>query len=61
MMDAVPVADNIESPGTVSYTADDLNTMTIAEIKALAADLGYTVTQTKKADIITEFLKQQEG
>ncbi len=56
MMDAVP-----ESPGTVSYTADDLNAMTIAEIKALASDLGYTVTQTKKADIITEFLGQQEG
>lgn len=57
------MANNIESPGTVStsYTADDLNAMTIAEIKALAADLGYTVTQTKKADIIAEFLGQQEG
>ena len=61
MMDAVPAADDIESPGTVSYTADDLNAMTIAEIKALAADLGYTVTQTKKADIIAEFLGQQKG
>lgn len=56
MMDAVP-----ESQGAASYTADDLNAMTIAEIKTLAADLGYTVTQTKKADIITEFLGQQEG
>lgn len=61
MMDTVLVADNIESPGTVSYTADDLNAMTIAEIKTLASDLGYTVTQTKKADIIAEFLGQQEG
>ena len=58
MMDAVPVADGL---GTVSYTADDLNAMTIAEIKALAADRGYTVTQTKKADIIAQFLGQQEG
>lgn len=56
MMDAVP-----ESQGAASYTADDLNAMTIAEIKALAADLGYTVTQTKKAEIIAEFLGQQEG
>lgn len=56
MMDAVP-----ESQGAASYTADDLNAMTIAEIKALAAYLGYTVTQTKKAEIIAEFLGQQEG
>lgn len=63
MMDAVSVADGSKSPDTVStsYTADDLNAMTIAEIKALAADLGYTVTQTKKANIIAEFLGQQEG
>lgn len=35
--------------------------MTIAEIKALAVDLGYTITATKKADIIAEFITQQEG
>ena len=35
--------------------------MTISEIKALADELGYTITSTKKADIITEFLSQQEG
>lgn len=35
--------------------------MTIAEIKALAAELGYTITATKKADIIAEFIEQQEG
>lgn len=34
--------------------------MTIAEIKALANELGYTITETKKADIIAEFLAQQE-
>lgn len=34
--------------------------MTIAEIKALAAELGYSVTKTRKADIIQEFLVQQE-
>lgn len=33
--------------------------MTIAEIKALAADLGYSITATKKADIIAEFIAQQ--
>lgn len=35
--------------------------MTISEIKALADELGYTITANKKADIITEFLEQQEG
>lgn len=35
--------------------------MTIAEIKALAAELGYSITKTRKADIIAEFMEQQEG
>ena len=35
--------------------------MTISEIKALADELGYTITAIKKADIIAEFLAQQEG
>jgi hypothetical protein len=34
--------------------------MTIAEIKALAAELGYSITKTRKAEIIQEFLTQQE-
>lgn len=33
--------------------------MTIAEIKSLAEQLGYGITNTKKADIIDEFLAQQ--
>jgi hypothetical protein len=33
--------------------------MTISEIKALADELGYTITTTKKAEIIAEFLAQQ--
>jgi len=38
-----------------------LNSLTIAEIKSLAEELGYSITKTKKADIIEEFLAQQEG
>lgn len=34
--------------------------MTIPEIKALAVELGYSITKTKKAEIIAEFLAQQE-
>ena len=33
--------------------------MTIANIKSLAAELGYSITKTIKADIIAEFLEQQ--
>ena len=33
--------------------------MTIAEIKALAVELGYSITKTRKADIIDEFLSQE--
>ena len=42
-----------------AYTAESLNDMTISEIKALADELGYSITATKKADIISEFLAQQ--
>lgn len=34
--------------------------MTIAEIKSLAVELGYSITKTRKAEIIDEFLMQQE-
>lgn len=34
--------------------------MTISEIKALAAELGYSITRTRKAEIISEFIEQQE-
>lgn len=34
--------------------------MTIAQIKALAVELGYSITKTRKAEIIEEFLTQQE-
>jgi hypothetical protein len=33
--------------------------MTIAQIKELAAQRGYSITKTVKADIIEEFLLQQ--
>lgn len=43
-----------------SYTADDLSARTVAQIKSLAAELGYSITKTAKAGIIAEFLEQQE-
>ena len=42
-------------------TEASLSAMTVAQIKALAEARGYTITATKKVDMITEFLAQQEG
>lgn len=41
------------------YTSDELNAMTVEQIKALAAERNYIITKTAKADIISEFLTQQ--
>ena len=37
----------------------ELNALTIAQIRAIAEEKGYTLTTSKKADIIAEFLAQQ--
>ena len=50
-----------EEENSAAFSADDLSAMTIAQIKALAAEHGYTITKTLKADIIAEFLAQQDG
>ena len=47
---------------TPTYTADDLESMTKAEILALAESLGYSMTTTSsntKNEIIADFLVQQ--
>lgn len=33
--------------------------MTISQISELADNLGYTITATKKAEILAQFLEQQ--
>ena len=44
---------------SVEYSESDLSEMTVAQIKALASDLGYSITKVIKADVIREFLAQQ--
>ena len=46
-------------PVKSSYTSEELNAMTIDQIKGIAAAKGYTVTKTTKAEIIAEFLATQ--
>ncbi len=46
-------------PVKASYTSEELNRMTVDAIKTVATAKGYTITETIKAEIITEFLTQQ--
>lgn len=43
------------------YSEEQLNGMTIDQIKALAAGMGYEITKSVKAEIIAEFLEQQNA
>lgn len=60
-----PSQPNDEQPSTRMmdapkvYSADELNGMKVSEIKSLAEGLGYSITKLIKADIIEEFLAQQ--
>lgn len=49
--------DDPEDDGT--YTQEELETMTVASIEAIAAEKSYTLTGTTKADKITSFLTAQ--
>ena len=41
-------------------TQDELSNMTVAEIRSLAAQNGYKITATKKADVVSQYLEQQK-
>lgn len=53
-----PVKTDMSSEPVI-YSESDLSGMTVSQIKALAVDLGYSITKTLKADVINEFLAQQ--
>lgn len=42
-----------------AYTEGELNAMTVEQLKSLAAESGYAVTKTAKADIVAEILAAQ--
>lgn len=41
------------------YSKDELEDMTVSEIRAVAEDRGYTIGQGRKAELIEEFLAAQ--
>lgn len=56
---SMAVNDATVAGDDAKYTEEELNAMTVDQIKALAADCGYSITQTTKAEIIAEFMQQQ--
>lgn len=48
---------DLNSDGKLSE--EELSALTIAQIKAMATELGYTITARTKAEIIAQFLEQQ--
>lgn len=44
-----------------NYTEQELEKMTVSSIKKIASDRGYSITKTLKSDIISEFIKEQNG
>ena len=48
------------SQGKAACSERELSKMTVSQIKELAAKAGYSVTATKKAEIIRQFINQQE-
>lgn len=48
-------------PDDETYTEEQLNDMTVNDIKAIAQARGYVITKTVKAEIIAEFLEQQNA
>ena len=52
-------ADQILEP-TKKYRKSELEAMTAEEIKQLATTKSYTITKTKKDEIISEFIAEQK-
>ena len=48
---------DLNSDGKLSE--EELSALTIAQIKAMATELGYTITARTKAEIIAQFIEQQ--
>ena len=52
-------ADEADTDSDNKLSESELSALTIAQIKAIAAELGYTITARTKAAIIEQFLEQQ--
>lgn len=55
----IQYAEEFDEEFQSSYTEEELNALTIDQIKIIAAAKGYTITKTVKAEIIAEFIAEQ--
>lgn len=57
----IQFAEEIEEQFQSSYTQEELNALTVENIKTIAAAKGYSITKTIKAEIIEEFMAAQQA
>ena len=55
----IQYAEEYDEEFQSTYTEEELNALTIEQIKVITAAKGYTITKTVKSDIIAEFLAAQ--
>ena len=52
-------AADADTDSSGSLSEEELQALTIAQLREIAAELGYTITATRKAAIIAEILEAQ--
>lgn len=57
----IQFVEEIDEQFQPSYTSEELNALTIENIKTIAAAKGYSITKTTKAEIIEEFMAAQQA
>lgn len=57
----IQFVEEIEEQFQTSYTQEELNALTVENIKTIAAAKGYSITKTIKAEIIEEFMAAQQA
>ena len=57
----IQFVEEIEEQYKAEYTSEELNVLTIDNIKTIAAAKGYNITKTTKSEIIAEFIAAQEA
>lgn len=56
----IEFVEEIDEEYQPTYTEEELNALTVEQIKTIAKAKGYTITKTTKAEIIAEFLAAQQ-
>jgi hypothetical protein len=51
--------EEADSDGSGTLSQEELEALTVSQLRAIATEMGYTLTATKKDEIIAEILAQQ--